>query len=75
MSKNDPFVTFFSFLIVKRQKFADLFKNCFIEEMSGKDYVSMLRGREVGALGDVSPKGSEPKETWGDKGREGTPKN
>ena len=33
----------------------------------------MLRG--VGALGDVSPKGSEPKETWGDKGREGTPKN
>ena len=28
----------------------------------------------VGAWGDVSPKGSEPKETWGDKGREGAPK-
>ena len=28
----------------------------------------------VGAWGDVSPKGSEPKEMWGDKGREGTPK-
>ena len=29
----------------------------------------------IGDLGDVSPKGSEPKETWGDKGREGTQKN
>ena len=35
----------------------------------------MLRGRGVGIWGDVSPKGSEAKETWGDKGREGTPKN
>ena len=37
-------------------------------------YVSMLSGG-LEALGDVSPKGSEPKETWGDKGREGTSKN
>ena len=35
----------------------------------------MLRERGVGIWGDVSPKGSEAKETWGDKGREGTPKN
>ena len=35
----------------------------------------MLRGRGVGIWGDVSPKGSEAKETWGDKGREGTQKN
>ena len=34
----------------------------------------MLRGRGVGIWGDVSPKGSEAKETWGDKGREGTEK-
>ena len=33
----------------------------------------MLRGG-VGAWGDVFPKGLEAKETWGDKGREGTPK-
>ena len=33
-----------------------------------------VEGEGVGAWGDVSPKGSEPKETWGDKGREGTPK-
>ena len=32
-------------------------------------------GGVLGALVDVSPKDSEPKETWGDKGREGTPKN
>ena len=36
--------------------------------------MSILGGR-VGALGDITPKGSEPKETWGDKGREGTQKN
>ena len=35
---------------------------------------TMLRGG-VRVWGDVSPKGSETKETWGDKGREGTPKN
>ena len=34
----------------------------------------MMRGVGVGAWGDVSPKGSEPKEMWGDKVREGTPK-
>ena len=30
-------------------------------------------GGGLGALVDVYPKDSEPKETWGDKGREGTP--
>ena len=32
-------------------------------------------GGGLGALVDVYPKDSEPKETWGDKGREGIPKN
>ena len=33
----------------------------------------MLRGRGVGIWGDVSPKGSEAKETLGDKGWEVIP--
>ena len=33
-----------------------------------------MKGEGVGAWGDVFPKGSEAKETWGDKGREGTQK-
>ena len=46
------------------------------EEMSLKSYMSTFEvGWGVGAWGDVSPKGSEPKEMWGDKGREGTQKN
>ena len=39
-----------------------------------KELHDNVEGGGVGAWGDVSPKGSEPKETWGDKGREGTPK-
>ena len=42
-------------------------------ETSRKIYISILMGG-VGALVDVSPKGPGSKETWGDKGREGTPK-
>ena len=34
-----------------------------------------VEGEGGRSSGDSSPKGSEPKETWGDKGREGTPKN
>ena len=37
-------------------------------------HINVEGGLGVGAWRDVSPKGSEPKETWGDKGREGTPK-
>ena len=39
------------------------------------DCMNVEGGGEVGALGDISPKKSVPKETWGDKGWEGTPKN